>query len=334
MDKQEEIGRMYALRAGLSVISQQCDTYEQNKAIFGENKHNLAVKFKFKSKEQVEEEYQKQVASAKAREQNAQSELRAAEQRYNEAKKKKNLYLGLGIMFFVLMVTAWVGIVIFITTSESRQDCKNKENRYNECIRDVERAKAESKKMIAQAEEDRERNYLEVEEYQKTLRNFNELSIVKTNQQNAIVRESKTFENALKLEYSDLLDVRDWENLDLIIYLYETGRADSVKEALQLVDVERRNNQLVNAIEQASVQICNTMQNSIRALGKVLVAGFNSLSAQLEAQRVQTMGALQQISENISGVLTQQTLSNALLAKANVSSKEMVEQMKKLNKAQ
>ncbi|MDE7349077.1 MAG: hypothetical protein K2N53_05385, partial [Clostridia bacterium] len=127
------------------------------------------------------------------------------------------------------------------------------------------------------------------------------------------------------------LDIRDWENLDLVIYYYETRRADSIKEALHLVDVERRNNDLINSIQCASNEICRTIRSSVQALGEVLVAGFNSLSAQLEAQRVQTMGALQQINQGISGVLTQQTLNNALLAKANVSSKQMVEQMKTLN---
>jgi hypothetical protein len=41
--------------------------------------------------------------------------------------------------------------------------------------------------------------------------------------------------------------------------------------------------------------------------------------------------SLNKVSASIGGVVTQQALSNALLAKANVSSKEMVEQMKKLN---
>ena len=157
--------------------------------------------------------------------------------------------------------------------------------------------------------------------------------------------EMKVFENKVKQEnkvlekvninlsdklistYNNLLDFRDWENLDLIIYYFETGRADSIKEALQIVDKERLNNALIEAIGVATNEICR----SIHSLGNIMIAGFSSLAAQLEAQRVQTMGALQQIDKNISGVLTQQTLSNALLAKANVSSKEMVEQMKKLN---
>lgn len=40
----------------------------------------------------------------------------------------------------------------------------------------------------------------------------------------------------LAVETFPLIDFRDWENIDLIIYYFETGRADDMKEALQLVD--------------------------------------------------------------------------------------------------
>lgn len=50
-----------------------------------------------------------------------------------------------------------------------------------------------------------------------------------------------TLDDRVKLEnaYGDILDSRDWDKLDKIIYLLETYRADSVKEALQLIDRER-----------------------------------------------------------------------------------------------
>lgn len=44
---------------------------------------------------------------------------------------------------------------------------------------------------------------------------------------------------ALDNSYGDILDSRDWDKLDKIIYLLETHRADTVKEALQLIDRER-----------------------------------------------------------------------------------------------
>lgn len=43
----------------------------------------------------------------------------------------------------------------------------------------------------------------------------------------------------LENTYGDILDSRDWDKLEAIIYLLETHRADTVKEALQLIDRER-----------------------------------------------------------------------------------------------
>jgi hypothetical protein len=154
--------------------------------------------------------------------------------------------------------------------------------------------------------------------------------------------ESNAISDAMKSSYSSMLDMRDWENLDLIIYYYETGRADSIKEALQLVDVERRNNNLINCIQQASNEIYDSIKSGVQQLGTAMVQGFQFLSSQIEAQRTQLSSnitqlgnnmdkSLNKVSASIGGVVTQQALSNALLAKANVSSKEMVEQMKKLN---
>lgn len=144
--------------------------------------------------------------------------------------------------------------------------------------------------------------------------------ILFSNVKKEIGREVEIIDHTLVSTFGTILDKRDWENLDLIIYYYETGRADSVKEALQLVDKEKRNDALIEAIGIATNEICR----SIHSLGKVMIQGFASLSAQLEAQRAQIAGAM-------SDILTQQTLNNALLAKANVSSKQMVEQMKTLN---
>ena len=160
-----------------------------------------------------------------------------------------------------------------------------------------------------------------------------------------ISAESQVITNILKSSYSKILDIRDWENLDLVIYYYETGRADSIKEALQLVDLERRNNNLMNCIQQASNEISSSIKTGISKLGSAMIQGFESLSAQIDAQRVQIIDALNglkslnskvnknlvEISTELNKSISQQQLSNALLAKANVSSKQMVEQMKTLN---
>ncbi|MDE6474579.1 MAG: hypothetical protein K2L70_05720 [Clostridia bacterium] len=187
--------------------------------------------------------------------------------------------------------------------------------------------------------EDYERNKKEKQcQYERKIDSNNQLTLL-------VSTESQTISNALKTTYSSILDIRDWENLDLVIYYYETGRADSIKEALQLVDLERRNNNLMNCIQQASNEISSSIKTGISELGSAMIQGFESLSAQINAQRIQTIDALNglkslnskvnknlvEISKELNTSISQQQLSNALLAKANVSSKQMVEQMKTLN---
>ncbi|MDE7082381.1 MAG: hypothetical protein K2O89_01595 [Clostridia bacterium] len=46
----------------------------------------------------------------------------------------------------------------------------------------------------------------------------------------------------LENTYGDILNYRDWDKLDMIIYLLETYRADTIKEALQLIDREQQSN--------------------------------------------------------------------------------------------
>ena len=330
--KQQELGRMYALRAGLSIISQKCDTFEESSALRNEQRYGLDTKFEFTNEEQVERNYQNKIQAMKIAEKEARQNLIDAEAEFKVAKKKKNSILGIAIALICTFIFFWGGIIILMLTGPDRNEFSKKAMKYNECQQNIKKVEEHNKRLLVEAEQERDENYRKLADYKKAKENFDELMIISNNQQEALRKESEMLETALVAEYRNLLDARDWENLDLVIYYYETGRADSVKEALQLVDVERRNKELVNSIQYASSEICRTMKNSVNALGEVLVAGFNSLSAQLEAQRIQTMGALQQINDNISGILTQQTLNNALLTKANVSSKDMVEQMKKLNR--
>ena len=40
----------------------------------------------------------------------------------------------------------------------------------------------------------------------------------------------------LVAQFKSVLDIRDWKYIDLIIFYFESGRADTLKESLQQVD--------------------------------------------------------------------------------------------------
>lgn len=351
--KQEELQKMYALRAGLSVISQKSDN---NKHLENECKQERAKldKYSITSENDVEKIYSDAVSKARNDNWTEQNANTRSTNR-NKIVKKKGLQMAF-VLSPILTVLGIVGIVLFISFLTGRIDAfwtmfisyvtlplapvgiglffvgivQNKKAKQTIANNMYKNNKLEEdlKSTIHRLDIVKQNNYNALAKFQDAQKETKLVLVDIKSRQEIIKKESQGIEKVLIKEFGNLLDIRDWENLDLVIYYYETGRADSVKEALQLVDNEKRNNMLIQAIGIATNEICR----SIQTLGEVIVAGFNSLSAQLEAQRIQTLGALQQINDNISGVLTQQTLNNALLAKANISSKEMVEQMKQLNR--
>lgn len=131
--------------------------------------------------------------------------------------------------------------------------------------------------------------------------------------QSAII---KPIYDKLKEKYSPVLNPLDWENLDLVIYYFETGRADTVRDALIQVDRQRQTDQIVSAINEASERIHRTIISGFQSLEATVVKCASILSSQLSA--IQT--SQQQIASDISVI-------KAFQAKADVSSNILMAQV-------
>lgn len=145
---------------------------------------------------------------------------------------------------------------------------------------------------------------------------------------------SNTMIESLQRQYCNTLSLSDWQNLDLVIYYLDTGRADTVKEALQLVDRQIQTDSIVDAIESASERIASGIGLGFQALGKLMITCFNSLSnqinsigMQLENQHIEAMGALGRIEGRTDELITATKLAAALQAKANISSRALKQDM-------
>ncbi len=128
--------------------------------------------------------------------------------------------------------------------------------------------------------------------------------------------------DVLVREYSALIDTRDWANLDLVIFYFETGRAKSMQEALQLVDRQRQNDRIVEAINEASYQICNTINAGIEHIQNVVIGCAKVLSTQLGEIASQQKALGREIS-NLQ--ISASSMEKALKAKSNVSSNQLAE---------
>ncbi len=147
------------------------------------------------------------------------------------------------------------------------------------------------------------------------------------------VQSQALIESAMKAY--PVIDFRDWGNVDLLIYYYETGRADDMKEALQLVDRQRQTDQITSALAMASAEISRSIHQSMTRLGSALAQSFSVLSSQLAAQHSEMMQGMEEQAERQRAELGRQTalqasaqeMNAALLNKISVSSGRLAEQM-------
>lgn len=166
----------------------------------------------------------------------------------------------------------------------------------------------------------------------------------KLNAQSAIAKTHITAGSALitvlNNTFSDIIDYRDWGNIDYIIYTLETRRADTMKEALQLTDQEKRANRIIEAVRQASAEICRTLDLSIGRLQNDMRLCFNILNDRMTQQAntiLSSVGNLKSDIKTQSSYLTSLTselnLNNSLRAKANVSSERLANDVEYIRKA-
>ena len=125
-----------------------------------------------------------------------------------------------------------------------------------------------------------------------------------------ISKSCNEFYMALAKRFNPLLDERDWAHLDLVIFELETRRADTVKEALQLVDRELQTERIQQTIVQATEQICYEIRRGFARLEATIVRCCEAICAQLAVMNVQLAGISSQLSELTDSV----NLGNALQA--------------------
>lgn len=117
--------------------------------------------------------------------------------------------------------------------------------------------------------------------------------------------------------YSKLIDPRDWKYLDLVIFYFETGRAETMKEALLLVEREVQTQRIVSAIETAAERICRSINSAAQMINAQLVTISSQLNTVIQNQQAQIAQS--------NKLLEAADMSNALINKANVTSERLLQ---------
>ncbi len=259
------------------------------------------------------------------------------------------------LMLVVGPIAAVVLIIFAVKKSKALKECKakakeisNSKNKYSSKKNSLEKEIEEAKQDLARAEvafTAANKKYLEEctsieSEYAVALKDAqNKLSIEEANAKTHITAGSALI-TVLNNTFSDIVDYRDWGNIDYIIYTLETRRADTMKEALQLTDQEKRADRIVEAVRQASVEICRTLDLSIGRLQNDMRLCFNVLNDRMTAQAntiLNSVGTLKADFKTQSSYLTNLTselnLNNSLRAKANISSERLADDVEYIRKA-
>ena len=162
------------------------------------------------------------------------------------------------------------------------------------------------------------------------------LSDEKTSHKNIIEYYNKCANetyNALVNEYSTILDTRDWENLDLVIYYLETGRAISVREALQLVDRQHQTDAIVESLKIATAQISETIIRSSEILSKTIIGCTEIVAKQLTevCGRMNAIEVNQEIANAyLRNISSEAAINSAMIKKAKTTSEEMMKDIKQM----
>ncbi len=144
---------------------------------------------------------------------------------------------------------------------------------------------------------------------------------------------------SMKEQFANVLDERDWMNVDLIIFNYETGRATDLRDALLQVDMERRNEKLVTALALATKEISHTIQRGFGDLTKVVEEKFKTLTLSivysakaitdklsvLEEQNDVKISQNQRIIAGLKDMVDISSAQAALMSKISVSSERLAE---------
>lgn len=236
---------------------------------------------------------------------------------FANAEYKNYVFASIGIFAIILII----GLIVSTIRVLGEKHSKNKEEKAN--IKSTEKSIRELKNELAsyQLEKNASKKVLD-----KYVAIANEKRAVFEKDRTRLTKLSQDMYDRLVAQFKTVLDIRDWKHIDLIIFYFETGRADTLKEALQQVDRRVQTDEIIEAIKTAGQNISSTIRMSMNELRGDLNRSFAKLSVQLADQHREQMSALSSISGNIEK-------TNESLAKLQQTSEKNGESIEKLTSA-
>ncbi len=214
---------------------------------------------------------------------------------------------------------------------------------FNEKIQDMESLLRERE---AELEELTAIHKARVEEYEENERTIetqkmrvSEIEASAEKEIASIAMNSQTLTAALADTYGFVISQSDWCNVDMIVHYLETGRADTIKEALQQVDQQRQTDQIARAITMASEAMQDHIESAFTRMGQALAEGFNRLDRSIQSvsrsiwssQRdmIRSNEELRlQLTQKLEQQIDVSEMQNVLLEKSNKTSDDLLNDLR------
>ena len=363
--KEELLADFYALRAGLSVVSIYADELrqieetdkqnmekkrEQEKEVREKRSSLQAKEFKITWVQKQQEAIQKQIAEKQAYLCNKKQVRKDVRKEYKELYPLGALFEEeyiVAMLLFFWAILPFRGLIFApIAKAAIKHNIIKKEKKKisdlqteNETLKIEQIELSKTADLLRKEAEDTEKCCEEAKQRY-------DLQKVDLTKQNGLwVEKIKGVKDSLNRTYDNQLSESDWKNLDLVIYYLETGRADNLKEALQLLDKQLQTNQITNEIRRASETISANIYMAAQKMGEALARSFSVISNQLAQvnSNLKTIGgSIEQSNEKVKGLsermelirtnmgqqLSAIDLNNALLEKSNMSSTALLEDLR------
>ncbi len=163
-----------------------------------------------------------------------------------------------------------------------------------------------------------------------------------------LAAQSESVDHAMTVQYP-WISKSDWGNTDMVIYYLQTGRADTLKEALYQVVRQLQSDRLAQTMKESAAYVGRTINETLnrnfRELNKTIQTGMDSVGMKLSAIGYtlrEVSYSLDELSEtveessrsyariaSVQGELLDATrLNAALLEKSNCTSQELLSDLR------
>lgn len=359
MGKEQDLTKLYGIRAGLSVLSVEKDAVVETKETMEMRKKGLRI-----SEQNIPQRITSTQEQIKEIEQKIIWKNCCGEKKYSFFEHFLFPFLaGLGILLLIFLPTALILVAVFVDALKgvwaweellwlagilglifeigytiyaiidgdspfavfefvdfgwdgiiSPREIKKENERVQEEISEWKRQKESLLEKISVYSQNLEQERKDCKLFQQQSR---ELVAQKVN-------SCALFYQAFAEEYGKYLDERDWQHVDLLIFYFETGRADTLKEGLQLVDRQVQTNSIIQAIRTASAEISRTIQIGMGRIERMIGEGFSLLSTQIgELQKTQNLQLIK-----LDNLANNQKISMAIQSRAHVNSVQLMEDVR------